>query len=277
MTARSSAVVRVKICGLTHRDDALHAVECGADALGFVFAPRSRRRAEPAAVARIVAEVPRGVATVGVFQDQPLAVVREIVLGCGLDVAQLHGAEDSAYVRDLALPVLKAVGMLAPDDVARLADYPGLGVFLLDAAHVEFAAGGGLIRTGGTGTPFDWSWATTARRCGRIVLSGGLRPDNVADAVRVARPWAVDVATGTESGPGRKDPALVREFVRRARRAGEEMEPAETPSDAETPSPDLTPSEAAATAWGDLWRDEPDRPRPRPGGSAGARGGRIGC
>jgi len=234
-------VTRVKICGLTRRDDALRAVEAGADALGFVFALRSRRKADPAMVARIVAELPSTVTTVGVFQDQPLEVVRGTMLHCGLDVAQLHGAENAAYMEGLALPVLKAVGLLGPDDLRSLAGYRSLGVVLLDSAVVESAEDGRRRTvTGGTGTTFDWAWAASARRFARIVLSGGLRPENVAQAVRVARPWAVDVASGTESRPGRKDPDKLRSFIGQAKRAGAELE--------EPAAPPL--GEAAATCPG---------------------------
>jgi len=203
---------RVKVCGLTRGQDALLAAELGADAVGFVFAPRSRRLADPEVVAAAVRELPPLVVAVGVFQDQPLEEVRERVRACGLHVAQLHGGEDMDYVRALGVPVLKAVALSCRQDVDRLAGFPGLGGFLLDTA-----AGGA---SGGTGQTFDWSWAREARRYGRVVLAGGLTPDNVAHAVRQVRPWGVDAASGTESVPGVKDPDKVRLFVERAKGAG---------------------------------------------------------
>ncbi len=203
---------RVKVCGLTRGQDALLAAELGADAVGLVFAPRSRRLADPGVVAAAVRELPPLVVAVGVFQDQPLEEVRERVRACGLHVAQLHGAEDMEYVRALGVPVLKAVALSRRQDVDRLAGFPGLGGFLLDTA-----AGGA---SGGTGQTFDWSWAREARRYGRVVLAGGLTPDNVADAVRQVRPWGVDAASGTESAPGVKDPEKLRLFVERAKGAG---------------------------------------------------------
>jgi phosphoribosylanthranilate isomerase len=205
-------VIRVKVCGLTTRDDALRAAELGADALGFVFAPRSRRRADPDTVARAVEELPPFVTTVGVFQDQPAHRVREIARGCRLGLLQLHGGEDLEYARSLGWPVLKAVGLERREDLRRLEAFPGLGVFLLDAA-----AGG---TSGGTGRSFHWEWAREAKRFGRIVLAGGLGPHNVSQAVRLARPWAVDAASGTETSPGRKDIEKMRLFIRRAKEAG---------------------------------------------------------
>lgn len=206
-TSHPSAVPKVKICGLTRRDDALWAAEAGADALGFVFAPRSRRRADPEVVARTVGELPPFVTAVGVFQNQPLEEVRGVVRGCGLGLAQLHGAEDAAYVAALGAPALKAVGLGRREDLALLDAYPALAAFLLDAP------------VGGSGQTFDWEWAVEASRRARVVLAGGLTPDNVAEAVRRVRPWAVDTCSGTEARPGVKDPEKVRRFVERAKGA----------------------------------------------------------
>jgi len=239
-------VIRVKICGLTRRDDALRAVECGADALGFVFAPSSRRRADTATVARVVAELPPTVTTLGVFQDQPVAAVRDIMLSCGLDVAQLHGTEDSLYMETLALPVLKAVSLSDRGDLRSASRYRALGVLLLDAAHVELLADGiRRITTGGTGVPFDWALAASAHRLGRIVLSGGLTPDNVAQAIGAVRPWAVDVASGVEHEPGRKDPDKLRSFIRRAKETAADL-------DAEDPRAEVgaAPIGNLGSGWG---------------------------
>ncbi|MHB9149502.1 MAG: tryptophan synthase subunit alpha [Thermoleophilia bacterium] len=239
-------MVQVKICGLTRRDDALRAVECGADALGFVFVPSSRRRADAATVARVVSDLPPTVTTLGVFQDQPVADVRDIMLSCGLDVAQLHGAEDTHYMETLALPVLKAIGLSGRGDLRSASRYRGLGVILLDAAHVECSADGDRrIVTGGTGVPFDWALADSAHRFGRIVLSGGLHPDNVAQAIAAVRPWALDVASGVEREPGRKDPDKLRLFLRRAKKAAVELGD-------ENPRPAVEPTLVGkvASGWG---------------------------
>ncbi len=227
-------MIQVKVCGLTRRDDALHAVEYGADAVGFVFAPRSRRRADPLTVADIVADLPSEIVTVGVFQDQPLVEVREYMAGCGLHVAQLHGTEDLAYMRALGLPVLKAFAPRSPSDVQRLPLFAGQSVFLLDGVDPDGASGG-------TGHTTDWTSAAAANARGRVVLAGGLTPGNVGEAVRTARPWAVDAASGTEVEPGRKDPRAVRRFVLEAHRAVVDFEE----------SPALS-GDKSHDAWGDL-------------------------
>ncbi len=193
---------RVKICALTRRDDALRAADLGADAVGFVFAPGSSRRADPDRVARIVEELPPLVTPVGVFRDQPAEEVRRIVRDCGLGLAQLHGSEDPAYARSLGVPVLRAVGMTGPGALAEVARWAGLGAVLLDTPG------------GGTGRTFEWAWAVEAARHARVILAGGLNPGNVARAIRQVRPWGVDVASGTEASPGVKDPARLEAFFR---------------------------------------------------------------
>ena len=202
--------MRIKICGLTRREDALAAAELGADALGFVFAPRSRRRVEADVVAAIVASLPPFVIAVGVFKDQPLDEVNRIVDRCRLDLAQLHGDEDAAYLAGVRCRTLKALSLTSVEDVQRLAAFPGQTAFLLDSG------------SGGTGEIFDWNLAVRAKIFGRIVLAGGLTPDNVAAAVDAVRPWGVDGASGTESAPGVKDPEKLRAFITNARRAAAE-------------------------------------------------------
>lgn len=204
-------MTKVKICGLTRRDDALWAAEWGADALGFVFAPRSKRRATPETVASFVGEIPPFVTLVGVFQDQPLSEVKRVMADCRLHVAQLHGAEAERYLAELALPALKAVGVSSAADVERLAEFPSSTAFLLDGG------------TGGTGRPFDWALARAAQRFGRIVLAGGLTPANVAEAIRSVHPWAVDTASGVETSPGVKSAKKMREFIRRVRETDREL------------------------------------------------------
>jgi phosphoribosylanthranilate isomerase len=204
-------MTRIKICGLTRKEDALGAAEWGADALGFVFAPRSKRRADPETVAQFIGEVPPFVTLVGVFQDQPLSEVARIMRECRLHVAQLHGLEDERFIEELGMPVLKAVGLSAASDVEKLGNFPGHGSFLLDSAK------------GGSGKGFERSWALEAMRYGRIVLAGGLTPVNVAEAIRAVRPWGVDTASGVESAPGIKDSEKVRSFIGRVRDADSEL------------------------------------------------------
>jgi phosphoribosylanthranilate isomerase len=204
-------VTRIKVCGITRWEDALLAAELGADALGFVFVSRSPRRADPNVVARIVTKLPPFVTAVGVFQDQALEEVREIVDGCRLDWVQLHGSEDDDYMQRLGSKVLKAVSIARREDLGVLAQHAGRGAFLLDTA-----VGGAA---GGTGKTFDWAWAVEAKTFGRIVLAGGLHGGNVAEAIRRVQPWAVDAASGTEAAPGIKDSEKLRSFIRAARRA----------------------------------------------------------
>lgn len=200
-------MTRVKICGLTRREDALWAADLGADALGFVFATGSRRRADPETVAHIAEALPPFVTTVGVFQDQPVSFVRDVMGGCRLHLAQLHGHEDMEYIRQLGFGVLKAIALSCEQDVEQIRAFPGLGAYLLDTAAA------------GSGRSFDWNWAARAKSYGRLVLAGGLHPGNVADAIREVQPWAVDAASGTEAAPGIKDREKVRLFIQRAKNA----------------------------------------------------------
>lgn len=200
-------MTRVKICGLTNLADALGAAEAGADALGFVFAERSRRRADPETVASFSRKLPPLVTLVGVFQDQPISYVREVMSKCGLHVAQLHGNESARYIEELGYPVLKAISISTAADLERLKGFPEAGGFLLDSG------------AGGTGVAFDWTLAAQAKKYGRIVLAGGLTPENVAEAVLRVRPWAVDTAGGVEASPGIKDMDKVIRFIHGAKTA----------------------------------------------------------
>jgi phosphoribosylanthranilate isomerase len=208
-------MTRVKICGLKRPEDAAAAVAAGADALGFNFWNRSPRYVEPARAAGIVANVPPGVLTVGVFVDQELEQVLEIAEQTGIMALQLHGNESPQYLDRLGaylkIKVFKVCDDFRPRELER---YPSASLFLLDG----FAPG--LV--GGTGRTFDWSLAKQAKQYGKIILAGGLTPGNVAEAVRQVQPWGVDVATGVESEPGKKDPHLMRAFIQAARAAARE-------------------------------------------------------
>lgn len=194
-------MTRIKVCGLTNLGDALAAVELGADALGFVFAERSKRKADPETVAKIIREIPPFISTVGVFRDQPLSEVRGIMEAAGLCVAQLHGAESLRYMEELGRPALKALSVAGMGDLQKMRDYPGVKSFLLDSGE------------GGTGEVFDWSVAVKAAETAKIALAGGLTPDNVERAVKVVRPWAVDVCSGVEKSFGIKDHGKLRSFI----------------------------------------------------------------
>lgn len=201
----------VKICGITTEADALLAVGLGADAVGFVFAP-SPRQVTPAAVADIVKRLPHGVLTVGVFRDESPQRVVEIAHQAGLGAVQLHGhetAEECRWVRQRLRCTIKAFAA-GDRTIARFEEF-GADFVLVDGPSP------------GSGEVFDWRLGEGVADPGRMIVSGGLRPDNVAQAVAHLRPYGVDACSGVEAAPGRKDPAKLREFVRNARRAGEAL------------------------------------------------------
>jgi phosphoribosylanthranilate isomerase len=200
--------VRVKICGITNAQDAAIAVQAGADALGFVFQKASPRFITPDAVRRIVAALPPFVLPVGVFVNEELKKVRDLMDECGLALAQLHGDETAAYCEELGRPVLKAIRLLNRASFLAMAELKGrvqVRGFILDAFS-EHAYGG-------TGQVADWSLAAEAARTAPVLLAGGLTPENVREAVLTVRPYGVDVSSGVEAAPGKKDPAKVNAFV----------------------------------------------------------------
>jgi phosphoribosylanthranilate isomerase len=204
--------VLVKICGITTEADALLAVALGADAVGFVFAP-SPRQVSAQATRRIIERVPPEILTVGVFRNEAPERVVEIVNSIGLRGAQLHGdetVEQTRWVAERIALTIKAFPAGHPG-IGRIDEY-GAGLVLVDA------------ESPGSGEVFDWRLAEGVVDPDRLIVSGGLRADNVADAVSHLHPYGVDVSTGVESAPGRKDPVKVRAFVAAARAAaGEEI------------------------------------------------------
>ncbi len=201
-------MVRVKICGITNWADARLAIDAGADALGFNFYPPSPRAVTPAQAWGIIRRLPPLVEAVGVFVNWSFAAVDALASALGLHAVQLHGDESPAVVAEFAdvLPVIKAFRVHPGFRPAVLGRYRRAAAFLLDGFRP------GLH--GGTGKQFDWSVAQRARRYGRIVLAGGLAPENVARAIREVKPFAVDVCSGVEARPGKKDPARLRELMR---------------------------------------------------------------
>jgi len=201
----------VKVCGITSESDALLAVGLGADALGFVFAPSIRQMA-PKAVERIVDRLPSGVLTVGVFRDEAPRRVVEIVNGIGLHAAQLHGSETPNEARAVAerVPLVIKAFPAGHPDVAEPDRY-GAALVLVDGASP------------GSGQVFDWRLAEGVVDPRRLLVAGGLTPTNVGQAVTRLRPRGVDVASGVEREPGRKDPALLQAFIAAARRAAAEL------------------------------------------------------
>ena len=202
----------VKICGITNQDDATAAVEAGADALGFVFYKKSPRSVEPALARQIIERLPPFVTPVGVFVNEDVTVVRRLMDDCGLAFAQLHGDESAAYCQELGRPILKALRVKDRNAFLALAEFRGrAGVrgFVLDAFSDE--------AYGGTGQVIDWPLAAEIAMAASILLAGGLTPENVEKAIHAVQPYGVDVSSGVELAPGKKDHEKVRAFIRAVR------------------------------------------------------------
>jgi len=222
----------VKICGTTNEDDALLAVAMGADAVGFVLAP-SRRQIPPVRAGDIAKRLPSHILTVGVFRNEAPKRVVELVNRHGITAAQLHGAEsatDTQWIKERVPRVIKAFPAGTPQ--LGQAEEWGSNPILLDAP------------TPGSGETFDWRLTEQVPDSLRFILAGGLGPDNVADAIETVRPWGVDVASGVERAPGRKDPVALRSFITAAREAGAllpQERPPEVPADHDAPgdAPDV--------------------------------------
>ena len=211
----------VKICGITREEDALLATALGADAVGFVFAPSTRQVAVPI-VRDIVRQLPADIMTVGVFRDESAKRVVEVVNGIGLRAAQLHGhetPEDCRWISERIPVTIRALAAGSPD-LERFDDF-GAELLLLDSPLP------------GSGGVFDWALAEGAPDNRQMILAGGLDPTNVASAIERVAPYGVDVSSGVESVPGRKDPRLLRAFVEAARAA----EPAAAPYRSQRPRP----------------------------------------
>ena len=200
-------MVRVKVCGITNLEDALAAVNLGAYALGFVFAP-SPRQITPDKAAEIIAQLPPFVSRVGVFVDSPLEQVQETIAIAGLSMVQLHGSEDAEYCQALSPRVIKAFRVRSDSILRELPRYK-VSAYLLDSYDAALK--------GGTGKTFDWSIAKAASKLGFIILSGGLNPDNVRQAIEQVEPYAVDVSSGVEVSPGKKDHDKLRAFMEAAK------------------------------------------------------------
>ncbi len=209
-------MVRVKICGVTNWQDARAACEAGAHALGFNFYEKSPRAVSPAESWKIIHRLPPFVAPVGIFVNWTSRAVLSLADALGLAAVQLHGDETPREVAACArrMPVIKAFRVGPDFQRSQLARYRAACAFLLDAARAG--------QYGGTGQTADWAAARKAARSGFIILSGGLTPENVAEAIRRVRPHAVDVASGVESRPGKKDPGKLRAFLAEVERASRE-------------------------------------------------------
>jgi phosphoribosylanthranilate isomerase len=197
-------LTRVKICGVTNIADALTAVEAGADALGFVFVPDTPRYIHPNQATQIIAQLPPFITIVGLFVDASLQQMTAIAEQCHLDALQAHGQESPDLCEALNRRVIKAFRVTDESVLSQLPRYR-VSAYLLDA----YVKG----KMGGTGQTFNWNIAVKAKACGPIILAGGLNPDNVAAAIQRVRPYGVDVSSGVEASPGRKDAVKVRDFI----------------------------------------------------------------
>jgi phosphoribosylanthranilate isomerase len=205
--------LKVKICGITNLDDALYAAECGADALGFIFYPKSPRCITPDKAASIIQKIPPFITTVGVFVNEKPDEIRHIISMTGLRTVQLHG-EESPDTCGLFFSAIKSFRVKDMTDLKQLEQYPRVSACLLDTySEAEY---------GGTGRIFNWDIAVEAKKMCRIILAGGLTPENIEAAVKHVRPYAVDVCSGVEAEKGNKDLKKVKEFISRAKRAAEE-------------------------------------------------------
>ena len=203
--------VWVKICGLTNVADALAAAAAGADALGFMFYEPSRRNLSPVAAAEIIRELPSFIAKVGVFVNPTMEFVHSTIETSRLDTLQFHGEETPEFCAQFGLPVFKAFRVKDRSVLAQCANFRDCA-WLLDS-HVDGALGG-------TGVAFDWDVAVEATKLHpQVILAGGLKVETVADAVRRVRPHGVDVSSGVEAAPGRKDANAVRRFIAAAKAA----------------------------------------------------------
>lgn len=200
-------MVKVKICGITNLEDARAAVDFGADALGFVFYKGSPRYISPQTAKEIISQLPPLITTVGVFVDETTEYIEDMLRTIPLDIAQLHGHEppEASF---LSRRVIKAIRVKELSDLEPLKKYK-VSAFLLDTYTPE--------SLGGTGQIFNWDIAIAAKQFGRIILAGGLNPENIERAIRWVRPYAVDVSTGIEEEKGKKDLRKMKLFIERAK------------------------------------------------------------
>jgi phosphoribosylanthranilate isomerase len=208
-------MTKIKICGITNLEDALQALELGADALGFVFAP-SPRKILPEEAKKIIEKLPPLVVKVGVFVNQDRPWVKEQISRCNLDLLQLHGEETPEYCLFFhPLPVVKSFRIKDESSLEQIPPYlSAVKAFLLDTA--------GEGKPGGTGKVFRWELALEVQKLGKpVILAGGLNPENVRAAITMVRPYAVDVSSGVETSPGKKDYNKLRQFIQQVRKTDE--------------------------------------------------------
>jgi len=204
-------MIKIKICGITNLDDAMAASEAGADALGFNFYRKSPRYIEPERAAEIISQLPPFVMPVGVFVNEREERIHEIQQMTCMQAFQFHGDESPEFCQRFGNRVIKAFQVKDKETIKNMAHYR-VAAFLLDS----YKDG---VR-GGTGLTFDWHLAVVAKTFGKVILAGGLTPDNVAEAVKLVQPYGVDVAGGVEKDKGIKDHAKMKKFITEVRKAG---------------------------------------------------------
>lgn len=199
---------RVKVCGTTRLKDALLAVECGADAIGFIFYKKSPRYVSAKTAKEICSKLPPFVHRVGVFVNETADNINRIADRCGLDAVQLHGDESPAFCKKIKHRVIKVVRVKDAASLKEMSRYAVDG-FLLDTWKED--------QWGGTGKVFDWELAARAKKYGSVIIAGGLNPRNVKAAIKKVQPYGVDVSSGVEQSPGKKDPRKVKAFIKAVR------------------------------------------------------------
>jgi phosphoribosylanthranilate isomerase len=204
-------MTKIKICGITNFDDALAATEAGADALGFNFYKKSPRYIEPEKAAEIIAQLPPFVVPVAIFVNEREEKIRDVMFTTGIKVLQFHGDERPEFCERFATRAIKAFHVKDKESLKHMVHYH-VSALLLDSYRDG-------VR-GGTGVTFDWHLAVVAKTFGRVILAGGLTPENVAEAVQLVQPYGVDVASGVEKKKGLKDHAKMKKFISEVRKAG---------------------------------------------------------
>ncbi len=201
----------IKICGITNMEDGLRAASLKADALGFIFAS-SPRKVEPSVAKEIISVLPETLLKVGVFVNEDLEEVLRVAQYCGLNALQFHGTESPEYCRTFFLPIIKAIRIKGLESLREMGRYAHASI-LLDTYHTT--------KGGGTGTPFPWEIALKAKEEKEFILSGGLNPSNVGKTIKKVGPWGVDVCSGVEETPGKKDMLKMKGFIKEVRKADE--------------------------------------------------------
>jgi len=202
----------IKICGITNLEDGLKAASLGVDALGFIFAP-SPRRIEPSVAKEIISVLPKTLLKVGVFVNEDPEEVLRVAKYCGINVLQFHGRESPEYCQKFFHPIFKAIHIKDLESLKDMEKYCDVSILLDTYSPVQ---------AGGTGNPFPWEIALKAKEERDFILSGGLSPSNVGEAIKKVRPMGVDVCSGVEVTPGKKDPSKMKEFINESRKSDEQ-------------------------------------------------------